>query len=80
MTEQEREEYRKHMEEGTCELVDGEILFRLPDKFIEMQDLVADLYIKAKESSNFDKVFINFKKYCKRVVKELVDSINKEDC
>ena len=79
MTEQEKEEYRKNMEEGTCELVDGDILYRLPNDYIEMQNIITDLYIKAKELGNFDKVFKNFKNYCKRVMKEL-DSINKEDC
>ena len=73
MNVREIKRYRKQMEEGSAEIVDGQLIIKLPSKFLKLQSLMTDVYNKAEESGEetFNRVYKDLTKHCKQLIKSI---------
>ena len=73
MTTREIKRYRKQMAEGTEEMVDGQLLIKLPSTFLKLQSLMNEVYSKAEEAGEetFNKIYKDLTKHCKELLKSL---------
>lgn len=73
MTIREIKRYRKQMEEGTSEMVDGQLIVKLPSKFLKLQSLLNDVYNKAEEAGEetFNRIYKDLTKHCKELIRSI---------
>lgn len=73
MTIREINQYRKQMKEGTSEIVDGQLIIKLPSKFLKLQSLINEVYSKAEEAGEetFNKIYKDLTKHCKELIKSI---------
>lgn len=73
MNVREIKRYRKQMEEGVADIVDGQLIIKLPSKFLKLQSLMTDVYNKAEEAGEetFNRVYKDLTKHCKQLIKSI---------